>query len=244
MDLEAKKSTIDVTVKYVAGAPFHQKDAPRHETLGQLKTRAMQHFGLEETQGPQFQKVYFLHGQHGRIENLAQTLGDYAGHAEHVEFKLVEQIHQGFEGPSPGADALLFEDHFLETRASEDAARWELHHADWLEVWAIQSSRAHPEQRFQARLRWQRYPHEAPSLKYRDPQTGRLDNSRAWPVLPGFRPNSLDACVNFCSEGFAIHPEWVSDPRFRWDPRGNVLLRVLILLQVRLDELFGGRFAG
>jgi hypothetical protein len=98
-----------------------------------------------------------------------------------------------------------------------------------------------PRERFQARLLWTIYPDEAPSLKFRDPETGQLDRSSAWPLGPGFRPTSLDACVNYCAEGFALHPEWKTDPCLRWDPRGNVLLKVLRYLQDALDDQFQGR---
>jgi hypothetical protein len=103
-------------------------------------------------------------------------------------------------------------------------------------------STAAPEESFQARLLWDVYPDNAPSLKFRDPATGRLDLPAAWPILPGCRPTSLDACVNYCSEGFALHPEWRTDPRFRWNPKGNALLYVLRILQDQFDHSFGGRY--
>src|SRR2546423_1509252 len=77
---------------------------------------------------------------------------------------------------------------------------------------------------FQLRLLWNRYPDDPPSLKFRETESGRLDAPKSWPQVPGFRPNTLDACVSYCSEGFALHPEWRSDPHYRWDPRGNPLL--------------------
>jgi hypothetical protein len=235
--------SIDVRVKYVAGKPFHDPDAPRSQTLQALKVRVLTHFHLEEMSTPEFQKTYHLHDHKGRIENLAQTLGDYAGRDDKIELKLVEQITQGLEGPAPCADAVILEEHYAEVAASDEAHRWKLERPDWLEVWAGMSPRSAPGEVFQVRLLWARYPAEAPSLKFRD-SAGRLDNPRAWPVLPGFRPGSLDACVNYCAEGFGLHPEWRTDPRFRWDPRGNSLLRVLTLLQVELDEHYQGRFGG
>ncbi len=136
---------------------------------------------------------------------------------------------------------LSLDQDFNKAALVEDAARWRLEKDD-LEVWAMMHSIKAPEELFQARLLWDVYPDNAPSLKFRDPKTGQLDLPTAWPVLPGFRPGSLDACVNYCSEGFALHPEWTTDPKFRWNPNGNVLLNVLRILQEEFDLVYGGRF--
>lgn len=128
-----------------------------------------------------------------------------------------------------------------EVHALDDAKRWKLEAGVAGEVLVTLSPEG-VEETFQARVFWQdRYPQDAPSLKFRDPATGRLDMPSAWPRVRGFRPASLDACVNWCSEGLAIHPEWKNDPAFRWDPRGNVLLKVLRILQSELDSHFDGR---
>jgi len=137
---------------------------------------------------------------------------------------------------------LNLKDDFEEATGVSDSARWVLEMAGELEVLATMSSASAPSERFQARLLWTKYPDEPPSLKFRDPATGRLDLPQAWPVVRGFRPQSLDACVNWCSEGFVLHPEWRSDPRFRWNPNGNPLLRVLRQLQEELDDHCQGRF--
>jgi len=140
--------------------------------------------------------------------------------------------------------ALNLRDDFAEVLTTEDFKRWVLELAAPLEVWAKMSPATKSEEIFQARLLWPRYPDDPPSLKFRDPATGRLDLPKAWPLVPGFRPNSLDACVSYCSEGFALHPEWRNDPRYRWDSRGNPLLKVLRILQQELDERFSGRYSG
>lgn len=137
--------------------------------------------------------------------------------------------------------ALNLADDMAEVRSTPDAARWEIELAGALEVTAIVAPLGAPSERFQARLLWGVYPDAAPSLKFRDMQTGRLDVPQAWPVVRGFRPSSLDACVNWCAEGLAIHPEWQHDPNYRWDPQGNPLLRVLRTLQEELDDSFSGR---
>ncbi len=138
--------------------------------------------------------------------------------------------------------ALNLQEDLEKALACEDAARWKLEKASPLEIFAKMSPASHPDEVFQARLIWSAYPDQPPSLKFRDPATGRLDLPTAWPQVRGFRPVSLDACVNWCAEGFALHPEWRNDPKLRWDPRGNVLLKVLRILQDELDNYFQGRF--
>lgn len=136
---------------------------------------------------------------------------------------------------------LNLQEDFEQALATLDASRWEVEKAGPLEVWVTLSPVGAPDERFQARLLWDAYPGEAPSLKFRDPGTGRLDLPGAWPRARGFRPGNLDACTNWCKEGLSLHPEWRTDSRYRWDPRGNVLLKVLRTLQEELDYTFGGR---
>lgn len=138
--------------------------------------------------------------------------------------------------------ALNLDDDFQETLTCADAKRWRLEKAGPLEVFVTLSSAGQAEEVFQARLLWGEYPDQPPSLKFRDLATGHLDRPTTWPRVRGFRPTSLDACVNWCAEGFTVHPEWRNDPKLRWDPRGNVLLKVLRILQDELDNHFEGRF--
>jgi hypothetical protein len=133
---------------------------------------------------------------------------------------------------------------FSKVSAISDADRWDLKLPSPLEVLAGMRSAKDPDELYQARLLWAIYPDSAPSLKFRDPDTGRLDLSTAWPLVRGFRPGNLDACVNYCAEGLVTHKEWTTDPSYRWDPRGNVLLKVLRILQSELDEFYEGRFRG
>ena len=143
-------------------------------------------------------------------------------------------------------DELAFAADLEAVLTSSEATRWVIERGTApLEVLVTLSSALSPEDRFQARLAWARYPGSLPgSLKFRDPATGRLDVARAWPMCRGFRPASLDACVNWCAEGFALHPEWVNDPKWRWDASGNPLLRMLTRLQFEMDTFFEGRFKG
>jgi hypothetical protein len=136
---------------------------------------------------------------------------------------------------------LNLDDDVEQVLALPEASQWTIERAGPLEVWVTLAPADVPTERFQARLAWNAYPDQAPSLKFRDPATGRLDLPSAWPQAPGFRPGSLDACVNWAAEGLALHPEWHGDRRYRWDPRGNALLKVLRLIQETLDEGFQGR---
>src|SRR6476620_9552633 len=86
---------------------------------------------------------------------------------------------------------------FAEAAGVSDSARWKLEMPDPLEVFVTLSSCTVPREIFQARLLWSKYPDDPPSLKFRDPGTGRLDMPQAWPIVRGFRPGSLDACVNW-----------------------------------------------
>ncbi len=137
---------------------------------------------------------------------------------------------------------LNLRDDFEESASVPDASRWKLERVGDLEVFATMSSASTPSEHFQARLLWNKYPDEAPSLKFRDPATGRLDVPQAWPVVRGFRPQSLDACVNWCAEGLNLHPEWKTDPRWRWNANGNPMLWVLRQLQEELDQYYQGRY--
>lgn len=136
---------------------------------------------------------------------------------------------------------LNLDEDLAQVLALPEASRWTIERAGALETWVTLSPAGASGEQFQARLLWSAYPDRAPSLKFRDPATGRLDLTSAWPQATGLRPGSLDACVNWTAEGLALHPEWQGDLRYRWDSRGNVLLKVLRLLQETLDESFQGR---
>lgn len=133
---------------------------------------------------------------------------------------------------------LAFEEDLKAVLILEDAKRWTITRVGELEIYVTASPAAFPNEKFQARFAWNSYPGEPPSFKFRDPATGRLDLTSAWPEVPGYRPGNLDACVNWSSEGFVAHPEWKNDANIRWHPTGNVLLKVLRLLQKDLDEKF------
>lgn len=128
--------------------------------------------------------------------------------------------------------------------ASPAAKRWEIEHADLLVIWATLAPEGHDQDRYQAQLAWREYPGKRPSLKFRDPGTGRLDMPTAWPKASGLRPASLDSCMHWTEEGVQIHPEWANDANTRWNSHGNPLLRCLGWLQHILDTSYQGRFNG
>lgn len=136
---------------------------------------------------------------------------------------------------------LNFQQDLEEALRVENAQRWKIERAGPLEIYVEMWSITAPNEKFQARLLWGVYPGLA-SLKFRDQQTGRLDMPTAWPIVRGFRPANLDACVNWCSEGMGIHPEWKNDPKLILDPGGNHVLRTLRILQSEMDDYYNGRF--
>lgn len=95
----AKKQiqTIHIVVHYVAAEePFKDKHAERNETLGHLKHRVLEEFGLAEGQTADGNTtVYLLYHQKTLLENMGQTLGDIAGDEHTLQLKLVQQIIQG-----------------------------------------------------------------------------------------------------------------------------------------------------
>jgi hypothetical protein len=137
---------------------------------------------------------------------------------------------------------IAFDQDLEEVLALPEAERWKIERIDDLEIYVTASPEKTPKEVFQARFSWTSYPTDPPSFKFRDPETGRLDLMTAWPEVHGYRPNVFDACVNWSIEGFVAHPEWRNDPNIRWVPNGNVLLKVLRLLQRDLDEKFVKRF--
>lgn len=99
-----------------------------------------------------------------------------------------------------------------------------------------------PSELFIARLLWEKYPDDPPSLKFLDSVSESYAVPAAWPLINGYRPLNLDACVNWVSEGFITHPEWKDDPDKKWLPIGNSIIKVLRRLQNDFDERYQGRY--
>lgn len=137
--------------------------------------------------------------------------------------------------------ALNLAEDVAEVLTTKDAAHWTIQHVAPDVVVAAMSPIDHPGETFMSRWRWVVYPGDPPSLKFQDIATGRLDLTSAWPLFPGSRPGSFDTCVNWTAEGFGLHAEWKTDPNLRWTSDGNVLLKVLRILQEKLDTEYQGR---
>jgi hypothetical protein len=139
-------------------------------------------------------------------------------------------------------DMVLFEQHLAELRALPNATRWRLERGSptLLEVHVDMHPRTAPSERFRARLRWQDYSKPF-SLKFIDPETGRDDDPRAWPIFQGSRPASLDACVPYTEEGVRLHPEWQASPTNAYKAPESPLQFAVLTLQNLLDNTYGGR---
>lgn len=87
---------VHVIVHYAAAEKAYREDAPRSQTVGELKTLVLKAFGLSEGTGPGGTNVvYTLYYEKRALENLTETLGQIAGDKEGLELKLVQQITQG-----------------------------------------------------------------------------------------------------------------------------------------------------
>lgn len=130
----------------------------------------------------------------------------------------------------------------LDALEPDEAGRWEIQRVGPVELHVTLTPVSDPDERYLVRLSWSDYPDHPPSVRFVDPATGRLDAARAWPMITGARPPG-DMCVPWSSEGQRLHTEWGADPNFRWDGRGNPLLRILRTLQDLLDHEYSGRAA-
>jgi hypothetical protein len=240
---EPKK--FEVMVRYPAATrPFVDPHADPQETLASLKARVLKAFQLEEIQDPNQTIQYFLYDEKDtKLENLSLTLADIADGKHVIKLKLVQQIIQGDEG-GVTLDEMCFAADLEAVLATEEAARWKIQHSKKLCIEVLLHSAKCPEELYLARLEWDFYPKNPPSLKFLDPSNGSTSNPRAWPQCSGFRPESLDSCVSWTREGHGLHPEWVNAPATRWDPTGNALFRALNCLQDTLDLDYRGRFQG
>jgi len=87
---------LEVIVHYPAvKKPFEEKHASRKETLNALKSAVLKAFGLPEGQVDGKTYTYTLYHHKTALENLSETLGQLAGHAESLVLKLSQQVTQG-----------------------------------------------------------------------------------------------------------------------------------------------------
>ena len=87
---------LHVVVHYAAAEKPYREDAPRTQTVGELKALVLKAFGLSEGSGPvRTNVVSTLYYEKRALENLGETLGQVAGEREGLELKLVQQLTQG-----------------------------------------------------------------------------------------------------------------------------------------------------
>jgi hypothetical protein len=106
--------------------------------------------------------------------------------------------------------------------------------------WLTMHPPAEPQETYFARIAWRSYPHSPPSIKFAETIGGRLDQSSAWPMVPGYRPGQLDICHPFTAEAHALHPDWAGGPE-AWRSSGNPFLGVVLQLLHDITDRYEGR---
>ena len=190
---------LHVKVVYASAAqPFNDPHVAPATTVGTLKAAVLTFFGLTEGPRPDGSvATYTLFYKKHALDNMNQQVGTIDPNERKLDLKLGEQITQGdAQRPIKAAD-VAFEDDLQEVEALEEAGRWKFEHGANQEVIVTLGSVTDSGNSYQARLAWQNYPNDAPSFKFRNPQTKSLSDPAAWPLVRGFRPGSLDACVNW-----------------------------------------------
>lgn len=93
---DATHHHLTVQVRYPAAPrPFIDSHVSPTETVGQLKARILDAFEVSETSGPDGQTLYILYHEDERLDDMARTLGQIAGHEHVLKLKLVQQLVQG-----------------------------------------------------------------------------------------------------------------------------------------------------
>lgn len=82
---------IEVTVHYIAAAKPYKADAEASETVGKLKAKVLEFFGLKE----EGNKTYKLFYEKKELNNLNETIEQIAGDKEKIKLDLEEFITQG-----------------------------------------------------------------------------------------------------------------------------------------------------
>lgn len=86
-----EEKEIRVVVNFAAAEKPFEENAPRTETVGELKEQVLKAFHLSDGGGAS----YTLYHEKTPLENLSQTLGQIAGDHHELRLKLVQQITQG-----------------------------------------------------------------------------------------------------------------------------------------------------
>ncbi len=93
-----KTDELKVVVHFVAAEEPFKSDADRDETVGELKTRVLLYFGLEETTDAAGNiTTYPLYHDKQPLEDVNARLGDVVGDKNVLQLKLSKVIVQGEE---------------------------------------------------------------------------------------------------------------------------------------------------
>jgi len=87
----ANDQNLKIQVHYIAAKGPFKTEAPPSETVGQLKTQALNAFGLVEEGNKTF-KLFFHKTE---LQNQGETLGQIAGDKKDLNLDLEEFIIQG-----------------------------------------------------------------------------------------------------------------------------------------------------
>lgn len=232
-------SKIEVKIVYPSAHKPAEGEFSPDTTLRKIKQFALDAFGLNEGTVDGNQIVFFLIHQQTKIENLDQPLGTFLSPHDHkLQFRLVKEIVAGAVAVDPVLARISLQadlERFGDVREAEGwgISPWPLTDTSfYVTMKSILDGEA-----YMVRVLWDGYPEEPPSVKPVNPDTKDSNDMRAWPVCDGFRlPPTADLCLNITREGFALHPDWARDSRYRWESSGNPAQRVLFALQDHLND--------
>lgn len=231
----------EVEVKIVypsAHKPAERKFSP-NTPLREIKQFALNAFTLNEGTVDANQIVFFLIHQQTKIENLDQPLSTFLSPHDHkLQFRLVKEIVAGAVAIDPVLACISLQadlDRIEDIRTAEGwiLLPWPLKDTTFF----VTMKSIIDGESYMLRMMWDGYPEKPPSVKPVNPDTKDMNDVRAWPLCDGFRlPPTADLCLNITRDGFALHPDWARDHRYRWESSGNPAQRVLFDLQDRLND--------
>lgn len=230
---------IEVKIVYPSAHKPAEGEFSSDTTLRTIKQFALNAFTLNEGTVDGNQMVFFLIHQQTKIENLDQPLSSFLNPHEHkLQFRLVKEIVAGAVAIDPVLSRISLQADLDRIGDVREAEGWSI--SPWpltdTSFYVTMKSNIDGEA-YMVRVVWDGYPEEPPSVKPVNPDTKDPNDVRAWPLCNGFRiPPTADLCLNITREGFAVHPDWARDSRYRWDSEGNPAQRVLFALQDCLND--------